>query len=234
MDPKDNPEVIALESQDFWTNSKIRLLLDLISKEKIKSIMDAGCGSGYVSYFLSKKGYSVWAVDKSKKILNSANKRYKNKNLKFVNIDLSKKVPNKKFDCILLLDVLEHVKDDLNFLKNIKKNLKKGGILIVKVPAYQILFGAHDKYLGHYRRYSKKGILNLVKSVGFKVEEIRYWDLVTFFATLILGKFTYMGSYHSSAVRNKLLSDLILKYLDFERKIKLPFGGSLVGKFRLR
>lgn len=234
MDPKDNPDVIALESKDFWTNSKIKLVLDLINKEKITSILDAGCGSGYTSYFLSKKGYKLIGADKSKKILALASKRYKNKNLKFLYIDLNKNLPKKKFDCILLLDVLEHVKDDFNLLKNLKKILKKQGILIIKVPAYPSLYGAHDKYLGHYRRYSKKQLLDLVESVGLKLEDVRYWDLVTFFATLILGKFTYMGNYHSSVVKRGLLCNIVEKYLDIERKIRLPFGGTLVGKFRLK
>lgn len=63
--------------------------------------------------------------------------------------------PDRTFDVVLLLDVVEHVADDDAFLRDVvMPMLAPDGVLIFSVPAYQGLFSSHDEFLGHYRRYS--------------------------------------------------------------------------------
>ena len=57
------------------------------------------------------------------------------------------------FDLVLALDVIEHVADDLQALKELFRTLRGGGSLLVTVPALRILWSAHDVANGHYRRY---------------------------------------------------------------------------------
>lgn len=67
---------------------------------------------------------------------------------------LSKTRPDKRFDLILLLDVLEHVEDDVPFLREtVEQNLRPGGTLLISVPAWKQLLSAHDRWLQHFRRY---------------------------------------------------------------------------------
>ena len=70
----------------------------------------------------------------------------------------------RKYDLILLADVLEHIKDDKRIVKKLNKNLKKNGFILITVPSYKILFSKKDLILGHYRRYSKTEILNLFRN----------------------------------------------------------------------
>ncbi|MGB8296104.1 MAG: methyltransferase domain-containing protein [Polyangia bacterium] len=79
--------------------------------------------------------------------------------------------PEGPFDLVLLLDVIEHVQDDVAFLRDVLARLRSGGTAIVSVPAWPWLYGAHDVHLGHCRRYSPAGARNLLSAVGIEVEQ---------------------------------------------------------------
>ena len=88
------------------------------------------------------------------------------------------------YDTLLYLDVLEHIEEDYNELKKAYKSLKKGGKLIVNVPAYQILFSNFDRDVNHYRRYNKKYFSNLIKSFEFSQIDMKYYDSLGFILSL--------------------------------------------------
>lgn len=66
------------------------------------------------------------------------------------------------FDVVLALDVVEHVEDDGAFVERLVGWLRPNGRLVVTVPAHQSLFGPHDVALGHFRRYSRSGLVDLL------------------------------------------------------------------------
>lgn len=77
--------------------------------------------------------------------------------------------PDERFDLVLLLDVLEHVKEDVTFLKRIVDcHMVAGAMSIVSLPAWQALFSNHDLSLKHYRRYSRRDGLRLVRESGLE------------------------------------------------------------------
>jgi SAM-dependent methyltransferase len=88
----------------------------------------------------------------------------------------------KKFAGIYLSNVLEHIQDDEAALQEMHGLLLEGGFLAVYVPAFMCLFSKFDQYLGHYRRYHKRELINKVVSTGFTVVECRYVDCIGFFA----------------------------------------------------
>ena len=67
-----------------------------------------------------------------------------------------KTVLDKRFDTIIYIDVLEHIKESQKEIALAKQCLKPNGHLIILVPAYNFLFNTFDKKIGHYRRYDKK------------------------------------------------------------------------------
>lgn len=75
------------------------------------------------------------------------------------------------FDLVLALDVVEHVEDDGAFVDRLAGWLRPNGHLIVTVPAHQSLFGPHDVALGHFRRYSRSGLVDLLEGHGLDVTE---------------------------------------------------------------
>jgi SAM-dependent methyltransferase len=66
------------------------------------------------------------------------------------------------FDVVLAFDVLEHVEDDADAVREISRVLRPGGFFIFTVPAFNILYGPHDRALGHFRRYRKASIRKLL------------------------------------------------------------------------
>ena len=96
-------------------------------------------------------------------ITNLQKKFEKNSNIRISDLSIDK-IQN-KFDTILYLHVLEHIKEDVNELKNAKNKLNDEGHLVIMVPAHQKIYGNLDKAVGHFRRYEKdffkKNLLDL-------------------------------------------------------------------------
>jgi len=78
--------------------------------------------------------------------------------------------PPGTFGGILALDVVEHVEDDVGFVRDlVETSLAPGGWMLVSTPAYQGLFSAHDRFLRHYRRYAPRDIAHVLESAGLAV-----------------------------------------------------------------
>ena len=151
------------------------------------------------------KGYKkltkdITIIEPEKKLFYSLKKNKDNKNIKIKNHTI--KDIKGKYDTIIYYDVLEHIKDDLNELKNAKKKLSKNACLIFSVPAYQALYSDFDKSVGHFKRYNKDDFIELEKKVGLKIEKLVYYDSIGLFLLIL----------------NKLLS---LKQTNLKKKIYL-------------
>ncbi len=92
------------------------------------------------------------------------------------------------FDSAILINVLEHVPDDLGMLQTLHAMLKPGGALLLYVPAMTWLFGSLDRTMQHVRRYDKNGLITLVERAGFQLQSIRYLDVVGVIPWLIVGR----------------------------------------------
>jgi len=78
--------------------------------------------------------------------------------------------PTERFDRVLMLDVLEHVDDDVGFLRSIVDDLlTDDGVVLVSVPAYSSLLSAHDRAMRHRRRYSQGGCRRVLEQAGLAV-----------------------------------------------------------------
>ena len=83
------------------------------------------------------------------------------------------------------LNVLEHIKDDQKTVGELYRCLKPGGRLLLYVPAFSILYSQMDRHVGHFRRYRRKPLSNLLQTVGFEVSAAYYVDSLGFLATLV-------------------------------------------------
>ncbi len=151
-----------------------------------KDVLDLGCCGGYFSVRFAKLGAKVVGVDMSKNALNAA-KYYAEKekvNVNFIYGDATKIKAKNKFDFILAKDIIEHIPDDVAFLKNLNKYLKPGGKVIITTQNWfcfnyffegliRKLLG-QKKWLGwdstHLRWYSSGRLGRKLKKAGFKVK----------------------------------------------------------------
>jgi SAM-dependent methyltransferase len=87
------------------------------------------------------------------------------------------------FDCILYIDVLEHIEDDRGQIKAAAQLVRPGGHIVVLAPAHQWLFSEFDKSIGHLRRY-KKSTLRCLMPSGWIEKKLTYLDSIGVFLSL--------------------------------------------------
>ena len=80
------------------------------------------------------------------------------------------------FDNVLYINVLEHIEGDLDELRLAKQVLKPGGRLVIFVPALPWLYGRLDELVGHFRRYTRRSLREVVERAGFRIQRLHYFD----------------------------------------------------------
>lgn len=81
-----------------------------------------------------------------------------------------------QFASVYALNVVEHIEDDRQALENCYKLVRKGGNLVILVPAHQFLYNSLDEALGHYKRYRKKELIGLFEELGLNILKVQYWN----------------------------------------------------------
>ncbi len=189
-----------------------------------ENILEVGSGLGNVTIKVKDKGFSITPTDINRSFLKPL-KRI-NKNAFYFNIINPKPHIRGKFDTIVAINVLEHVRDDIRAIKNIYNLLPDNGMFIVLVPAHSILFGSYDRLAGHHQRYSKSSFYRKLTSAGFLVESIKYYNKLS-----ALGWFINARLFKRKGFPKLQLSilKLLVPFLDFfDKIIPFDFGISII------
>jgi len=134
--------------------------------------------------------------------------------------------PNLKFDVIYAVNVLEHLSDDLGELKKWHSRLRPEGQLSMLVPARKELYSQIDRNLGHFRRYNKKELKDLLKQAGFQINYVQYFHLTGYFAWLTAFKIGKSKRFNPNVVR---LYDKYIIPISLQVEKKFPLlGQSLI------
>jgi len=168
-----------------WEISKSRAISDIIfGSGEIRSplrVADIGCGDVFISSELFGKLDNVSVTCMDVNLTDRHIERLQAANPAFFFTNKSEDISGGDFDLILMLDVIEHVPDDREFLKSIVDNsMNNGGTVLIAAPAFKSLFGSHDKLLKHYRRYDRKRLVRLAMGCGLTVRSCGYlfWALL--------------------------------------------------------
>jgi SAM-dependent methyltransferase len=136
------------------------------------AVLDYGCGDGFtgervLSATGAKQllGFDIHLTDAQCKAYSRAEVNYSN--------DWAS-VAQRSFDLCLLCDVIEHVEDDRALLGVARERVTEGGMLLITVPAFQVLFSNHDRALKHFRRYTVGQLERVIASAGLEVEASGY------------------------------------------------------------
>jgi 2-polyprenyl-3-methyl-5-hydroxy-6-metoxy-1,4-benzoquinol methylase len=92
-----------------------------------------------------------------------------------------------RFDTVVALNVVEHIKDHETAIANCKQLLRPGGQLVVLVPAYAWLYNVMDEELGHFRRYQEKELVALLEGEGFEVTHTQFFNMAAIFGWWLTG-----------------------------------------------
>lgn len=133
---------------------KRKVILDSIKTLKEKDFLEVGSGAGDLLFSLEKRGYRGLGIDLSAEAVEIAQKRLTKGTVKTKTLGLDD--VEEEYSIVIASEVLEHHEDDIGFLKKIRDRMKKGGHLIITVPARMAKWGANDEFCGHVRRYERE------------------------------------------------------------------------------
>ena len=148
-----------------------RLVLKLLANQPRGNVLEVGCGAGALINDLAHLGFDCTALESSVEAATIA--RYLNRKQRSIRV-FEEPDPcwTETFDYLLSLEVLEHIEDDLTALRRWANWLKPGGRLVLSVPAHMSKWNASDVWVGHFRRYEKDPLRNLITEAGFSVERV--------------------------------------------------------------
>ncbi|WP_336353505.1 class I SAM-dependent methyltransferase [Pseudomonas atacamensis] len=142
----------------------------LLGDMPIRRILDVGAGSGFFSHHLltNTDAHEAWCVDISYPADSSATSAGKP-------VHYRRGIDSINADLVLLMDVLEHVDDDLGLLKSYVDKVPSGSRFLMTVPAFQFLWSGHDDFLEHKRRYTLAQFETLAGDAGLTVQRGAYY-----------------------------------------------------------
>ena len=228
-------DLYELEDTHWWHKSKRANIVNLLQKFltiKNPKILDIGCGTGKNIEVFSKIG-PTFGVDKLPEAIEYCRKR--GLNTATLGTAESTKLKSNSFDIVTILDVLEHT-DDGKTLKEAYRVLQPGGLLIITVPAFKLLWSKWDEALQHKRRYSKKSLEKLLQSYQFAVEKMSYMFSFLFIPVFLIrlikskaSKNHYPSDFQmNTPLLNYALLALARLELFFINYTTMPFGTSIV------
>lgn len=232
--------VSILRKPDIETETlyRVRILknynnfvFNLIKPYLGERLLELGSGIGNISKFLVSIKKEVILSDYNKEYLEILkNKFIYNPYVKILKIDLNdfsdfNKLKEENIDTVIAINVLEHIENDLRVLENLKNIIKNQGKLILLVPAHKILFSNFDKELGHFRRYSKKELVDKLNANGFYIENLKYINFLSAIGWFFVYKL--LKRKHFSIVGLRILNLIIPIIILIEKYIKFGFGLSI-------
>jgi len=194
-------------------------------------LLDIGCGTGTLLSTLEQFGEAV-GMDTSDALLAVARAAGLDARKGALPDDLV--VPPRWADVVLLLDVIEHLDDDVAGLRAARRALRDDGLLVVAVPAYPALWSGHDVALGHRRRYTASGLRSVVETAGYRVQYLSYFNTFLFpaIASIRLWKRLRGDDRHDLRRPGPIANAVLERLFALERHLvprrPLPFGTSLL------
>jgi SAM-dependent methyltransferase len=176
--------LVAMQRDHFWYRGRHRFILHFTRKivalsqkrAGLEAIdLGAGCG-GWVNYLshhepnmfrLSIGDSSMLALELAKPFVSSDVGRYQ--------IDLLNLQWSCRWDVAFMLDVLEHIPDDVRALREVRAALRPGGLLITTTPALERFRTAIDDMSHHVRRYSRNDLARRAADANLELVTTRYF-----------------------------------------------------------
>lgn len=233
-------QIQEIEQTHWWYVARRKIIFDWVFRTLADypspRILDIGCGTGFNLEHLHAHGYDrVVGLDSSTEALSFCRSR----NLVNVACGDGTRPPLKpeSLDMIMALDLIEHLDDDEQALREFARLLKSNGSLIVFVPAFNFLWGLQDEVSHHRRRYTASELRQKLEKIGLRINKLTYVN--TFLFPLVwAGRVALrLSGYKAQVVSendlhpnwsNGLLQTIFAAERPLLRHMSFPFGVSLL------
>lgn len=230
-------ELMALESAYWWHVAKQQLVTSLISRyvHPASRIVEGGIGAGGNLLYWRSKGYEVHGLDIMAESVEYAHQRGLT-NVQQHDLHNPWPVQKNSAQAVVLLDVLEHLRDPVLALNHAAETLVEDGKIIFTVPAHPWLFSEWDERLGHFRRYTAKMMRLQVEQAGLRLIEMRSWNAISLPVATLMRTYRRIFPRRAGAEfprLSKRMNQLLIRIQEYERlwasRLTMPFGLSFVG-----
>lgn len=224
------------EASGFWATQRANLIAEMLGGTGETTLWEIGAGNGSAAIPLRNLGLNVIPIEP---LRSGAVTLAKNGFFTFNSTLETLELPNNSIDAMGAFDVLEHLEKPEILLREIHRVLKPGGTFICSVPAYQWLISDFDLSIGHFRRYSRQELRNLLISSSLEPMNTRWLFGFLVLPALVFRRLPYLFGRRRNfnSVKNSnqskfsllvALSPILDLLAKFERKINLRFGLSMV------
>jgi SAM-dependent methyltransferase len=171
-----------LDSRHWWYVARRDILAELIRRKvplpAEPRILEIGCGTGHNLPMLARFGrVDAVEIDPIARAIASSRLGHAVHDAPLPHLA---GVPQRAYDLVALLDVLEHVEADREALVSIAARLRPGGRILLTVPAHPWMWSSHDDANHHKRRYTRKTLRAVIAEAGLKLDELTYFNSVLF------------------------------------------------------
>jgi SAM-dependent methyltransferase len=238
MSPDAYLDMVATEDTHWWYTARRAILATVIESLALPAnakILEVGVGTGGNIGLLSGFG-RVSGVEMNTTALALAKTKAAGR-AELLQGHCPDAIPfvDERFDLICLFDVLEHIEDDTETLKQLQRRLRPGGRLLITVPAYAWLWSQHDAFMHHHRRYTATSLQQVIARAGLKTARMTYFNtllapmimLARALSALFKAK-ALAGVQTPAAVINRLLHGVFISERGWLKLRNLPFGISLL------
>lgn len=158
----------------YWTLARNKIIKRELIRRGFanKKILEIGCGRGIVVNFLRQAGFDCYGVDLAEVKTDEGLRPYIKTGIDFT---LLEKSFGSEVEVVMLLDVIEHLENEVEFISQIKRFFPKLKNIFLTVPARPELFSNYDLYNGHYRRYWPDRLADLSRSCGWRMTGFSYF-----------------------------------------------------------
>lgn len=245
MEATEYHAMYAAEDRHWWYVGLHDLVVHSVQDESAclkrpMNILDAGCGTGRLCQLMQPFG-PVTGCDMHPLALEATARRGV---VRVLNCDLTTDdLQAEAYDLITCMDVLYHrgITDEITVLQKLRRSLRKGGLLLVQVAAFESLRGRHDLAVHTRRRYRRDVVVRLLEHAGFTVEFATYRLLLAFLPALLWRVFTRLFPVRSgngktpsdiAAAVPPLMNRLLTTGVKVENRllisgVRLPLGTSV-------
>ncbi len=220
-----------LEAMDFAVKYHT-WVLNIFKPYLGSTILEVGAGSGSFTDLMiqvsPKKIIAIEPSDEMYPLLQKTAKGHKNliETHKKYFSDIRGELKKKKVDSAVYINVFEHIEDDEQELRYLYETLPQGAHICIFVPAGPALMSDFDRSIGHYRRYTKKELVDKAEAAGFTIKLARRFDFAGILPWYL--KFTLMKSTKMEPGLAKVYDNVVVPIVSRLEKINEPLFGKNV------
>jgi SAM-dependent methyltransferase len=221
-DEKPASTLDELEGADAYADWVVSLFRDQLGDR----ILEAGAGVGTITRRLAEAGHVVAVEPSARSSVLLAELAAGDDRIEVVHGTVEDVPAEASFDTAVLVNVLEHVPDDVGLLRQLRVRVRPGGSVVCFVPAHAWLHSRFDDRIGHLRRYKRSSLAEVFGAAGFEVEVLRHVNAPGALAWLAGARLLGMSpSPRSTDLYQRTVLPLVEK---LEAGRQPPFGQSIV------